>query len=60
MLTGPGLGDVRRDVERASAGWVCVGVALEALSALSYVVIWASAFAPSDTSPRSVCSYWDI
>jgi len=46
VLTGPGLGDVRRDVEHASVGWLIVGVGLEALSALSYVIIFRAVFCP--------------
>jgi uncharacterized membrane protein YbhN (UPF0104 family) len=46
ILTGPGLGTLRRDVERASVGWLVVGVGLEALSALSYVVIFRAVFCP--------------
>jgi uncharacterized membrane protein YbhN (UPF0104 family) len=44
VLTGPGLGDLRRDVEHASPGWLILGVGLEALSALSYVVIFRAVF----------------
>jgi len=46
VLTGPGLGTVRRDVEHASLGWLALGVGLEALSALSYVVIFRAVFCP--------------
>jgi len=46
VLTGPGLGDVRRDVEHASVGWLLVGVGLEVLSTLSYVVIFRAVFCP--------------
>ena len=46
VLTGPGLGTVRRDVEHASLGWVIVAIVLEALSALSYVVIFRAVFCP--------------
>jgi len=46
VLTGPGLGTVRRDVEHASLGWLIVGVGLEALSALSYVVLFRAVFCP--------------
>jgi len=46
VLTGPGLGNLRRDVEHASVGWLIVGVALEALSALSYVVLFRAVFCP--------------
>src|ERR1700735_2697954 len=46
VLTGPGLGNLRRDVEHASVGWLILGVGLEALSALSYVVIFRAVFCP--------------
>ncbi|MGO9498189.1 MAG: lysylphosphatidylglycerol synthase transmembrane domain-containing protein [Solirubrobacteraceae bacterium] len=46
VLTGPGLGQLRHDVERASVGWLILGVGLEALSALSYVVIFRAVFCP--------------
>jgi len=44
LLTGPGLGELRRDVENASPGWLVVGVFLEVLSALSYVVTFRAVF----------------
>ncbi|HUA48559.1 MAG TPA: hypothetical protein VMA77_25215, partial [Solirubrobacteraceae bacterium] len=46
VLTGPGLGQLRRDVEHASVGWLISGIGLEALSALSYVVIFRAVFCP--------------
>jgi uncharacterized membrane protein YbhN (UPF0104 family) len=46
VLTGPGLGHLRRDVEHASVGWLILGIGLEALSALSYVVIFRAVFCP--------------
>ena len=46
VLTGPGLGHLRRDVEHASVGWLIVGAGLETLSALSYVVIFRAVFCP--------------
>ena len=46
LLTGPGLGKVRRSAEHASVGWLILGVGLEALSALSYVVIFRAVFCP--------------
>jgi len=46
VLTGPGLGHLRRDVEHASVGWLILGVGLETLSALSYVVIFRAVFCP--------------
>jgi len=46
VLTGPGLGHLRRDVEHASVVWLIVGTGLETLSALSYVVIFRAVFCP--------------
>lgn len=46
VFTGPGLGNLRRDVEHASPGWLILGVGLEALSALCYVVIFRAVFCP--------------
>lgn len=46
VLTGPGLGTLRRDVENASVGWLVLGLGLEALSALSYVVLFRAVFCP--------------
>ncbi|HTU84664.1 MAG TPA: lysylphosphatidylglycerol synthase transmembrane domain-containing protein [Solirubrobacteraceae bacterium] len=46
VLTGPGLGTLRHDVEHASVGWLGVGIGLETLSALSYVVIFRAVFCP--------------
>ena len=46
VLTGPGLGDLRTQVARASPGWLALGVGLEVLSALSYVVIFRAVFCP--------------
>jgi uncharacterized membrane protein YbhN (UPF0104 family) len=46
VLTGPGLGDLRAQVERGSPGWLVAGVGLEVLSALSYVVIFRAVFCP--------------
>jgi len=46
LVTGPGLGELRRDVENASPGWLVVGVFLEVLSALSYVVTFRAVFCP--------------
>ncbi len=49
ILVGPGLGSVRHRVAHAAAGWLAVGVGLELLSALSYVVIFRSVFCPRMT-----------
>jgi len=44
VLLGPGLGSLRQRVSHASPGWLAVGMALEVLSALSYVVIFRAVF----------------
>lgn len=44
VLVGPGLGGVRHRLGQASPGWVGVAVALEVLSALSYVVTFRVVF----------------
>ena len=46
VLTGPGLGSVRRELTHGSPGWLVAGVGLEALSALSYVVLFRAVFCP--------------
>jgi uncharacterized membrane protein YbhN (UPF0104 family) len=42
----PGLGEVRDKLEGASPGWIALAVALEALSCLSYVVMFKPLFCP--------------
>src|SRR5579884_777659 len=44
VLVGPGLGSLRHQLERANAAWLGAAVALEILSALSYVVIFRAVF----------------
>ena len=44
VVTGPGLGDLRRDLTDAQSGWVVAAVGLEIVSALSYVVIFRAVF----------------
>lgn len=46
VLTGPGLGSLRRTFAHASAGWLVAGIASEVLSALSYVLIFRAVFCP--------------
>ena len=46
VLTGPGLGQLRRQVAHASPGWLIAGIGLEVLSALAYVVIFRAVFCP--------------
>lgn len=49
VLVGPGLGTLRRQIARGSPGWLAAGVGLEALSALSYVLIFRAVFCPRMT-----------
>jgi uncharacterized membrane protein YbhN (UPF0104 family) len=42
----PGLGSLRADIGRASAGWLVVACGFELLSMLSYVVIFRAVFCP--------------
>jgi uncharacterized membrane protein YbhN (UPF0104 family) len=44
VLAVPGLGNLRASLAHAEPGWVARGVALELLSALSYVVLLRSVF----------------
>jgi uncharacterized membrane protein YbhN (UPF0104 family) len=44
VLTVPSLGNLRHEIAHASAGWLVAGVALEVLSALSYVVVFRAVF----------------
>jgi uncharacterized membrane protein YbhN (UPF0104 family) len=46
VLLGPGLGTVRDRISHAGGGWLGVGVVLEVLSALSYVVVFRAVFCP--------------
>jgi uncharacterized membrane protein YbhN (UPF0104 family) len=46
VLTGPGLGDLRKQVAHASPGWLVLGVGFEVLSTLCYVVIFRAVFCP--------------
>jgi uncharacterized membrane protein YbhN (UPF0104 family) len=46
VLLAPGLGQVRDRLEGASPGWIALAVALEALSGLSYVVMFKPLFCP--------------
>jgi uncharacterized membrane protein YbhN (UPF0104 family) len=46
VVVGPGLGTLRDRLEHASLGWLLVGVALEVLSALAYVIIFRAVFCP--------------
>jgi uncharacterized protein (TIRG00374 family) len=44
ITVGPGLGGLRHQFDRASAGWIIVGCVLEVASALSYVVAFRVVF----------------
>jgi uncharacterized membrane protein YbhN (UPF0104 family) len=44
VITGPGLGSIRRDISDAKGGWLLAVVAFELLSTLSYVVIFRAVF----------------
>jgi uncharacterized membrane protein YbhN (UPF0104 family) len=44
VVVGPGLGSVRAHLADASPGWLVAAVALEVLSALSYVVLFRAVF----------------
>jgi uncharacterized membrane protein YbhN (UPF0104 family) len=46
VLAAPGLGALRNRLSHASGPWVLLGVLLELLSALSYVVIFRAVFCP--------------
>jgi uncharacterized protein (TIRG00374 family) len=46
VFLAPGLGEVRHRLEGASPGWIGLAVALEALSGLSYVVMFKPLFCP--------------
>jgi uncharacterized membrane protein YbhN (UPF0104 family) len=43
-LLTPGLGEVRRHLAEATPGWIALGVALEALSCASYVLMFRPIF----------------
>jgi uncharacterized membrane protein YbhN (UPF0104 family) len=44
ILAAPGIGSLRDRIAHAAGGWLAVGVALEGLSAFSYVVIFRAVF----------------
>jgi uncharacterized membrane protein YbhN (UPF0104 family) len=46
VLVGPGLGSLRSRLEHVPPGWLAIGVVLEVLSALSYVVVFRAVFCP--------------
>src|SRR4051812_7146095 len=55
-LLAPGLGEVRERLGDANAGWLAAGVGLEALSCLSYVVLFRQVFCRN----MSWRSSWEI
>src|ERR1044071_5170894 len=44
VVLAPGLGDVRRVLSDASPGWIALAVAFEALSCVSYVLLFRPIF----------------
>src|SRR5439155_1042859 len=44
VILAPGLGEVRHKLEGAKPGWIALAVALEALSGISYVVMFRRIF----------------
>lgn len=46
VFLAPGLGEVRDRLEGASPGWIGIAITLEALSCLSYVVLFKPLFCP--------------
>jgi uncharacterized membrane protein YbhN (UPF0104 family) len=44
VVLAPGLGQVRDRLTEASPGWIALGIALEALSGVSYVLMFRSVF----------------
>ncbi|MGN6170526.1 MAG: TIGR00374 family protein, partial [Solirubrobacteraceae bacterium] len=44
ILVGPGLGNLRNQLRHASVGWLIGAVAMEVLSALSYVLVFRVVF----------------
>jgi uncharacterized membrane protein YbhN (UPF0104 family) len=46
VLAVPSLGKLRQEIAHASAGWLVVGVMLEVLSALCYVLVFRTVFCP--------------
>jgi uncharacterized membrane protein YbhN (UPF0104 family) len=46
VLAVPSLGKLRQEIAHASAGWLVVGITLEVLSALCYVLVFRAVFCP--------------
>ena len=44
VLLAPGLGEVRRRLDSAAPGWIAVAIGLEALSCVSYVLMFRQVF----------------
>src|SRR5512140_3527897 len=49
VLAAPGLGDLRTELKDASPGWFALGIVLELLSMLSYVLVFRAVFCPRMT-----------
>jgi uncharacterized membrane protein YbhN (UPF0104 family) len=56
VVLAPGLGDVRRHLDHANAGWLGLAIGLEALSCCSYALI----FRPVFCSRMSWRTTWEI
>jgi hypothetical protein len=56
VILAPGLGDVRRLLADADPRWIALGVALEALSCVSYVLMFRPIFCPH----MSLRTSWEI
>jgi uncharacterized membrane protein YbhN (UPF0104 family) len=46
VVAAPGLGELRAELKDASPGWFVLGIGLELLSMLSYVVVFRAVFCP--------------
>jgi uncharacterized protein (TIRG00374 family) len=49
IVAAPGLGELRTELKDASPGWFVLGIVLELLSMLSYVVVFRAVFCPRMT-----------
>jgi uncharacterized protein (TIRG00374 family) len=49
VAAAPGLGELRSELKDASPGWFVLGIVLELLSMLSYVVVFRAVFCPRMT-----------
>ena len=53
LLLAPGLGEVRDLLTAARPGWLALAVAFEAMSCVSYVLVFRPVFCQSSRSPSS-------